>query len=114
MNRHHHTSTKGTRVSKPRFASASFLALSGLLILGVSSALAAAPTVTIEPASEVAYITATGNGEVDPEACLNEALRAKNGSLALPDCRAYELVTPPYGMSFQIFSKDSKSKGTTQ
>jgi hypothetical protein len=58
MNRRHHTSTKGTRVSKPSYARH---------VLGVASASAAAPTVTIEPASEVGFTTAHVSGTVDPE-----------------------------------------------
>ena len=91
---------KGIRVSKPSYARhvSQLLAIAfgflATLVLGVASASAAAPSVTIEPASEVGYTTATVNGEVDPEACSNEALRSENGSLGLPDCRAYELVTP--------------------
>lgn len=73
MNRRHHTSTKGTRVSKPshvRYASQLLAIAFGLLaslVLGVSLASAAPPTVTIEPASEVAFTTAHVSGTVDPE-----------------------------------------------
>jgi hypothetical protein len=73
MNRHPHTSTKGSRVSKPshvRHVSQLFaiaFALLASLVLGVSFASAAAPTVTIEPASEVGYTTAHVSGTVDPE-----------------------------------------------
>lgn len=34
------------------------------------------------------------------EGCPNEALRAENNSLALPECRAYELVSNPYKEGF--------------
>jgi hypothetical protein len=34
------------------------------------------------------------------ETCLNEALRAENNSLTLPDCRAYERVTPDFQNGF--------------
>jgi hypothetical protein len=73
MNRRHHTSTKGTRVSKPSHARhvSQLLAIAfGLLaslVLGVAFASAAAPTVTIEPASEVGFTTAHVSGTVDPE-----------------------------------------------
>jgi hypothetical protein len=35
-------------------------------------------------------------------ACPNEALRVENNSTALPDCRAYEQVTPSYQGGFRI------------
>ena len=42
----------------------------------------------------------SGDGEfvptkIAPESCANEQIRKENSSLALPECRAYETVTPP-------------------
>jgi hypothetical protein len=51
-------------------------------LIGVAFLLTSiAPTVGVLPAEAA-------------EACPNEQLRAENGSLQLPDCRAYELVSP--------------------
>jgi hypothetical protein len=36
------------------------------------------------------------------ETCMNAAVRAQNASTALPDCRGYELVTPPYKEGFSV------------
>jgi Tol biopolymer transport system component len=47
--------------------------------------------------SVVALVAVSGFAATPAEAeggCPNEALRAENGSLVLPDCRAYERVTP--------------------
>jgi hypothetical protein len=42
-------------------------------------------------------------------ACINEGLRSELGSSFLPDCRAYEMVTPPYkeGYNFYVLSYSS-------
>ncbi len=40
---------------------------------------------------------------VGAEGCPNEALRTELGSSLLPDCRAYELVSPPYKEGYQMF-----------
>ncbi len=40
----------------------------------------------------------------DAEACPNEALRTELGSGSLPDCRAYEMVTPPYKEGYPLFA----------
>ncbi len=42
------------------------LALAATLLLGAASALAAAPTVTIQPATEIGFTTAQAKGTVDP------------------------------------------------
>jgi hypothetical protein len=56
------------------------LGLVGVLVLGL-------PGVTL---------AAEGQG------CPNEALRVELGSGFLPDCRAYEMVTPPYKEGFEL------------
>jgi NHL repeat len=43
---------------------------------------------------EHTFVFLTEPGQQPETPCSNEALRHANGSLALPDCRAYELVTP--------------------
>lgn len=47
------------------------------------------------------------------EACLNEQVRTEDNSLALPECRAYEMVTPPgkegFDTKFTGFSEDRVS-----
>jgi hypothetical protein len=63
------TGRAGTRAPSPRrprllFALAALVA--AVLVLGVTLASAAAPTVTVQPASAVEYTVATVSGEVDP------------------------------------------------
>ncbi len=56
------------------------------LVMGLLSVVALAGFVAVS-------VFAVAPAEADG-GCPNEALRAENGSLALPDCRAYERVTP--------------------
>ena len=42
---------------------------------------------------------------VGAEGCPNEALRTELGSSLLPDCRAYEMVSPVYKEGYQMFLK---------
>ena len=39
---------------------------------------------------------------VAADACANAAVRAQTGSTGLPDCRAYEMVSPPYKEGFPV------------
>ena len=45
------------------------------------------------------------------EACSNEALRTELGSGSLPDCRAYEMVTPPYKEGYSLFAFQYSANG---
>jgi hypothetical protein len=47
------------------------------------------------PGVGVDQVVTTGS-EVAPQSCPNEQLRSENHSLALPNCRAYEMVSPPF------------------
>jgi hypothetical protein len=40
-------------------------------------------------------------------ACPNEAIREEQGTTTLPECRAYEMVTPPYKEGFALLGKDA-------
>ena len=40
----------------------------------------------------------------DAETCPNETLRAELGSSGLPDCREYEMVSPPYKEGYPLFA----------
>jgi hypothetical protein len=58
-----------------------------------------------------ACLAVLGNGSSAwADGCANAALRAQNNSSGLPDCRAYEMVSPPYKEGFtlipQTFSDD--------
>jgi len=57
------------------------------------------PTVYSQARSFIAY----AGPAAEPQNCSNEQLRSENNSLALPDCRAYEQVTPPYKQSHEIY-----------
>jgi hypothetical protein len=45
------------------------------------------------------------------DGCANAVLRAQNNSSGLPDCRAYEMVTPPYKEGFSIVPQTFSDDG---
>ena len=47
----------------------------------------------------------------DAETCPNETLRAELGSSGLPDCRAYEMVSPPYKEGYPLFAFSYSADG---
>jgi hypothetical protein len=75
--------------------------------LGLGAALVA----VVAGLFSVGFVSAVA---VAAEPCANAAVRVQTGSMALPDCRAYEMVSPAYkqgfpvarGLSFTSFSAD--------
>ena len=47
----------------------------------------------------------------DAETCPNETLRAELGSSGLPDCRAYEMVSPSYKEGYPLFAFSYSTDG---
>ena len=47
----------------------------------------------------------------DAETCPNETLRAELGSSGLPDCRAYEMVSPTYKEGYPLFATSYSADG---
>ena len=45
------------------------------------------------------------------EGCPNEALRTELGSGLLPDCRAYEMISPPYKQGYPMFASSFSADG---
>lgn len=41
---------------------------------------------------------------VAADTCVNATVRAQSGSSGLPDCRAYEMVSPPYKEGFPVYT----------
>ncbi len=50
-------------------------------------------------------------GSADGTVCENETLRSSLGSSLLPDCRAYEMVTPPYKDGYPMFVQSFAANG---
>jgi hypothetical protein len=44
-------------------------------------------------------------------ACSNETIRSEQGTTNLPDCRAYEMVTPPYKEGYQLLMPSLAANG---
>jgi hypothetical protein len=53
----------------------------------------------------------TPSASGDEPQCPNEALRLEVGTTMLPDCRTYEMVSPPYKEGYPIFAVSYSSDG---
>jgi hypothetical protein len=58
----------------------------------------------------VALVSAGGSPAAADEACPNEALRAETHSTALPDCRAYEMVSPPSKNGADVMAQGTRTR----
>jgi hypothetical protein len=59
----------------------------------------------------ILWAPATTLATVGGEECPNDALRLEVGSGLLPDCRAYEMVSPPYKEGYPMFALSYSSDG---
>jgi len=108
---------KGTRVSPIKRRSVvstlqQFFAVAGPAHSGAFAGRGASPARRLA-LSLAAFAAALGvalsGAAVGPAAaqaaeCPNQTLREENNSTQLPDCRAYEMVSPPYGGGFNVFA----------
>lgn len=60
------------------------------------------PRLLVVVAAVVGLLMAVAAPRALAEPCPNAVLRVQNSSTALPDCRAYEMVSPPYKQGFSI------------
>jgi len=63
------------------------------------------------PSVGSAHVLTTSSAAEAPSACANEQLRKEANSLSLPDCRAFELVSPPDKAGGSIVGIDGISSG---
>jgi hypothetical protein len=55
-------------------------------------------------AAGLLLLAGSASAAVAADTCSNAVLRADNASTKLPDCRGYEMVTPPYKEGFNAFA----------
>ena len=61
----------------------------------------------------ISLCASPGAGASGIQPCTNENLRSMLGLMSLPDCRAYEMVTPPYKEGYPMFARSLASDGNS-